>query len=199
MRGPVRAYVEGVVDEAVVAVLGHHVGAPAVTTHVCRGKQAIDRGLTKWRDAVAHGERVLVMRDLDRDACCAPALAAHLQPDAAHGPRLVLAVRSVEAWLLGDRESIASYLGVSLDLVPLTPEDERDPKATIGALAMRGRGSEAARRIAPTAGRAVGPGYTSAIETYIYDHWRPEVAAERCPSLRRCIERLRELAEGADT
>lgn len=106
-----------------------------------------------------------------------------------------VAVRSVEAWLLADRETIVGFLAVELSRVPLLPESEADPKKTLIALARHSRNPEVRRAMVPQpeSGRAVGPAYSSFLKEYIENHWRPGIAARSSDSLRRCLVRLREL------
>jgi hypothetical protein len=136
-----------------------------------------------------------VITDLDRDACAAAFVERHL-PDRATGMHLRVAVRQVESWLMADAESLSTFLSVPRSGVPSDPDACEDAKRELGALAGRSR-----RRVVrdemlprPRSGRLVGPAYPSRLIEFVNTEWRPDQAAMRSESLRRCVRRLRELA-----
>src|SRR5690349_2981582 len=94
------------------------------------GKDDLRRKLAGFNAAARHAPW-LVLRDLDRDATCAPDLVSDLLPRPAKHMCFRIAVRSVEAWLIADRERIASFLGVRLEQVPAQPDLLPDPKGTL--------------------------------------------------------------------
>ncbi len=109
--------------------------------------------------------------------------------------RLRIAVREVEAWLLADRERFATFLGVAAGGLPVSPEAEPDPKQSVVVVARRSKRRELREDLVPRAGsgRREGPGYASRMIEFVLDKergWRPEVAALRAESLRRCITAL---------
>jgi len=108
---------------------------------------------------------------------------------------LRIAVRTIESWLLADRERIAEFLSIDSSLVPLNPEADPSPKRTLVDLARRSRNSKVRRDLVPRpgSGREEGSLYTYRIAEYVELLWDPEAAAQRSDSLRRCRERLREL------
>lgn len=136
----------------------------------------------------------IVLVDLDREADCAASLCRSwlLEP----APKLTfrVAVHALEAWLLADGEAISEYLGVSRERVPRTPDDDPDPKQSLIELACHSRQARIREAMTPSRGRRVGPLYSLLMTEFIERHWRPEIAAERSDSLRRCRLRLRELA-----
>jgi len=105
---------------------------------------------------------------------------------------LRIAVRAVEAWLLGDAERIAEFIGVPKACVPRAPEQLEDPKTELLALARRSRSRAVREDMVPRLGLSArqGPAYTSRMIEYSREFWRPEVAAEHCPSLAGCMEAL---------
>jgi hypothetical protein len=108
---------------------------------------------------------------------------------------LRIPVRAIEAWLMGDRERLAGFLNISVDLIPLNPDIETNPKTTLINLARRCRKTALREDIVPRAGSGapVGPGYTGRIQEFVLQskhRWRPEVAAESSDSLKRCIKAL---------
>jgi hypothetical protein len=109
-----------------------------------------------------------------------------------------IAVRAIEAWLLADRERLATLLGVATNLLPGNPDEVGNPKTALVDLARRSRRRAIRDELVPRAGsgRAVGPLYTSRMIEFVEDTaagWRPEQAARQSDSLARCITRLRAL------
>jgi hypothetical protein len=196
-RPVVTAAVEGLVDEAVVRRLIEHVGAEIGPVHGRQGKDHLKRNLIGYNRAAVFAPW-LVLLDLNSDAECAPALRETLLSAASPMMRLRIAVREVEAWLLADRERIARFLGVPAARVPRVPEVEADPKRSIVGLAQRSKRRAIRDDIIPRqgSGRSQGPGYTSRLMEFVLDKrrgWRPEVAASRADSLRRCLIALKTL------
>ena len=194
MQGaPIYCIVEGLVDEAAVrrvfvefslaAGAFYHASVPAFETRLRRFNQAARH--SPW----------FALCDLDRDECAPTRLERYL-PDPSPGMCFRIAVRSVEAWLLADREGIARFLRVAKASVPVDPEDERDPKSRLVALGRRSRSRAIREGLAPVAGdrRTVGPEYALMVSEFARDHWSPERAADRAPSLRRTIERCHRFA-----
>ncbi len=189
--------VEGPVDEAVLRRLIWDCGAIPGAVY---GKQGKDR-LVQQVSAYNHAARIapwVVLMDLDRDADCAAGLKNRLLPDPSPTLCLRIAVRTVEAWLLADRERFSDFFAVTLSKVPPRPESLLDPKRMIVDLARSSRRKEIRADLVPRSesGRSVGPAYTSRIIEFIEDAqngWRPAVAAEEAESLRRCIRCLQRL------
>jgi len=191
MRG-ISIVVEGKTDVPVVkrvlSLAGHAYGR----VHVMGGKHTLNRSLPAY-NAAARRSFWLVLRDLDHDARCAPELRERLLPEPAPRMAFRIAVREMEAWLLGDRERLAEFLGVRLRTVPLDPECLDSPKDAVVSLAMASRRVALRDDIVPPLDSTarVGRGYAARVIEFAIYHWRPEVASERCDSLRRCLDALR--------
>ena len=185
--------VEGMVDEAVVRKLFSKLCLTPETFYTT-SIPAFETRLRRFNQAARHTPW-FALCDLDRDEC-APTRRQRYLPDPAPGMCFRIAVRSVEAWFLADREGVARFLRVARDSVPLAPEDESDPKSSLIALARRSRSRAIREGLAPAAGdrRRVGPEYALMVGEFARDHWSPERAADRSPSLRRAIERCRRFA-----
>lgn len=144
-----------------------------------------------WNNA-AKGMPFFVLTDLDQ-ALCAPSLQADWLRVPKH-PNLIfrVAIREVEAWLLGDIEKFSEFLKVPTSAVPIDPEGLADPKYAVVSLARRSRSMDLRRMIAPktTTTAKQGPEYNQALGRYVRSYWRPRVAALHCPSLDRCLKRL---------
>jgi hypothetical protein len=113
-----------------------------------------------------------------------------------------VAVRTIEAWLLADRERLAQLLGVNVAWLPTDPDYLDDPKRELINLARRSRRRAVRDDLVPRqgSGRSVGPLYTTRMIEFLQDEtagWRLDQALRASDSLARCVIRLRSLAEAA--
>ncbi len=110
---------------------------------------------------------------------------------------LRVAVRSVEAWLLADREAIGRMLGVSVARIPPNPDSLAAPKQTLVDLARRARRRTVREDMVPRpgSGRSEGPAYASRIIEFADRSWRPALAQNASNSLCRCLTALRKMCE----
>jgi hypothetical protein len=108
----VNVLVEGIQDEAVAKKLLMHMGLEVGTIYGRSGKSHLLKHTNAYNKA-AHILPWFVLVDLDMDAQCPSQALTQWLPDPAAKMRFRIAVRSVEAWLLADRESIAKFLAVS--------------------------------------------------------------------------------------
>jgi hypothetical protein len=186
--------VEGSVDAAVagkiIASIGLHIGP----VHGQRGKHWLDRQLLGYNQAARFGPW-LVLRDLDRDASCAPELHRELLTASEPLMQFRIAVRAVEAWLLADHRGVARFLRIPVSRVPDRPEDLLDPKSTMIELARNSRSRAIRDDMVPVSrtGSRVGPAYTARLIEFTTQEWQLETAAERSDSLNRCINALSRL------
>jgi hypothetical protein len=198
----IAAAVEGIVDEAVVRRLIKHVGATPGEVYGKNGKQSLRRKIRGYNNAAQRAPWIILV-DLDQDADCAPPFRAEWLGDPAPFLCFRIAVRKVEAWLLADRRSIASFLRVAPGEVPVDPESLADPKETMVNLAGKSRSRDIRKDMVPRpkSGRPIGPAYSSRLIEFATQYWRPDEAAEHCESLRRaiaCLERLKKSRGGED-
>jgi hypothetical protein len=187
--------VEGEIDAFVARRLLREAGLPPGEEHIARGKSGLDRRLPGFNQAARHSPW-LVIRDLDRDASCAPSLLALLLPRPSPGLVLRIAVPEVESWLLADRQRIAGFLGVPVAAIPDDPDGLASPKETVIALARRSRRRQIAQGLVPDprAGRRVGPLYAALTCGFVERTWSPADAAGGSGSLRRALLSLARLA-----
>jgi len=188
--------VEGDTDEVVANKLLVHCGHEKGS---CFGKRGANYLLGKLRGfsvRARYGNPMLVMVDLmDTRIECARELVPGIL---ANRPRACLVrgvIRELESWLLADREAVAGFLRISRKLVPAEPERLADPKQSFVNLARRCRNRARREAIVPNQGvsSAVGPGYVDEVIMLVNGYWDPDRAMLVAPSLRRCVERLREL------
>ncbi len=192
--------VEGLVDEAVLRCLIEHVGAVPGPIHGKNGKAQLLRHLRGYNNAARLSPWVVLI-DLNREAQCAPPVVARWLPDPASQMSLRVVVPEIEAWLLGDRDRLAAFLGIGVTRIPPKPERLEEPKRTMVELARQSRRRQIREDMVPrpTSGRAVGPAYTSRLIEFATNAalgWRPTVAAHSCESLARCIRRMERVARG---
>lgn len=197
----ISAAVEGPIDEAVVRRLVASAGGCIARAYRGNGRAGVLRNLPGYNNA-ARFAGWIVLVDLDDDVC-APPFRRRWLPDPAPLMCFRVAVRAVEAWLMGDRERIANFLRVRQSQVPPNPEILPDPKGALVDLARHSRLSRIREDMVPrpSSGRRVGPLYTTRLLHFIDDEvggWRPEVAATgAADSLARCLRALRLLVEQA--
>lgn len=186
--------VEGLCDEAVVKRLVVEAGGQLGAVYGKGGKPALRRKVSGY-NAAAQFAPWVVLVDLDRDAECAPPFRAAWLPTPAPHMCFRVAVRTVEAWLLADRERFARFLGVNLGSLPRSPEDLEDPKQLVVDLARGSRKRDIRADLVPRpgAGRRIGPAYTDRLIEFAVGPWRPPAAAEIAESLKRCMSRISEL------
>lgn len=193
---PLTLVVEGPTDSPVLKRLLADAGILVGPEYVKSGKHALDQSLAGYNNA-ARFSPWLILRDLNSDEPCAPALRRRLLPSPANYMRLHIAVREMEAWLLADAEALSQFLAVPKRDVPQNPEDLQKPKLALVDLARRSRKRHRREAIVPAAGSTakVGPGYAAAIVEFVAQTWRPAVAEQRAPSLRKLRLYLRGLRQ----
>jgi hypothetical protein len=143
-------------------------------------------------NSAAKGMPYLVLTDLD--TCeCAPTLIRQWLNTPKH-PNLLfrVAVREVEAWLLGCREAFAAFLGVPESRIPADVEEIADPKVFVVNLARRSRKRDVRVDIVPEDGSTakVGPAYNERLRLFVETSWDPAMAKVHSPSLRKTIDAL---------
>lgn len=196
----ISAAVEGLIDEAVARKLISHAGGIPATVYGKSGKTLLRQRI----DGYNHAARRLpwmVLVDLDHDANCAPPLREQWLPKPARKLCFRIAVREVEAWLIADTESFASFIGLAAGKIPVEPETLDNPKRTVVNLARSARSRAVRMDMVPRegSGREVGPAYSSRMVECVDTRWRPDVAAKRSASLRGAVDCLRRLVEGGTT
>ena len=201
MRAPITLAVEGATDVVVAKRLLQEAGLEPGVEYVTNGKGALDQRLAGYNHA-ARFSCWLVLRDLDRDADCAPTLARRLLPKQATHMRLHVAVHAIESWLMADSEAISRYLSVTQASVPMSPDAIEDPKRALLELARRSTKRVVREAMLPSEGTSarVGPGFSSFMIEFATTRWRPPVAASKSESLerfRRFLESASDRSKGA--
>lgn len=189
--------VEGPTDEAVLRRVAAHVGLHIGAVHGKNGKRHLRQQISGYNNAARIAPWVVLV-DLDHEAECAPPMRAQWVTDPAPFLCFRVAVRQIESWLLADRETIAKFLRVPANQIPTTPEALDNARDAMVALAARSRQAAIRKDMVPRpgSGRATGPAYASRLIEFATTQWRPDIAADSCQSLRKCLQRLKGLATG---
>src|SRR5450759_378961 len=171
--------VEGFLDQAVFERLVLHVGGSPGRVFGMHGRPHLLERLRGYNAAALHAPW-LVLVDLDRDQCASLLISKWL-PDPAPHMCFRIAIRSIESWLMADRERLARHLSVSTAVVPTNPDSLPDARTAMVNLAGRSSRTSVAGAMVPKAGsgRPVGPGYVGQLMRFVSDPrtgWRPEVA-----------------------
>lgn len=188
--------VEGETDVPVAERLIRRVGLEPINLIVGNGKAKVDKVLA---ERTLYGN-VLVLRDLDQDAKCAPTLIEELLPHSApSGLCLRVPVRSVEGWLLADVEGFSKEFAVHLKAHEIKPDESDNPKRDLINHCRRSRERTIIEDMTRTHARhtVTGPRYVTRIIEFARTGWDPDRAAERSPSLKRALDAIDRLtAEG---
>lgn len=189
---------EGDLDEAVLRRIVREADLWLANVYGRKGKESLLKAVAGY-NAAAHRASWVVLVDLDRDCECAPQCVQRWLPEPAPHMCFRLVVRSIESWLLADRDRIAGFLGVRRANVPDDPDALDDPKRELIDLARRSPRRSVREEIVPRegSGRSVGPLYTTRMIEFVQDEaagWRVDHALGASDSLNRCMGRLRRLA-----
>ncbi len=191
--------VEGVTDEVVLRSLITAIGAQPGPVYGKKGKDDLKKHLVSYNQAAKY-QPWCILLDLDQDNVCAPGLRQELLPDPAEQMCFRIVIRSVEAWLMADRERLATFLAIGLSNIPTDVEALSNPKETMVNLARRSRKCAIKQDMEPRqgSGRSVGPRYAARIIEFVTDTthgWRPLVAAQYADSLQRCLHCLHTMGQ----
>ena len=188
--------VEDAVSEAVmVRLLAYVRYSGRIVYRIERGNGNIRKNIDKYKGAsrvVPH----LVLTDLDRYPC-PPALLDDWNIGKLSGTMTFrIAVREVEAWLLSDRQNIATFLMVAVEKVPCNPESLDDPKQALFGVIRKSRKRRLIEEMIPQPGAHIGPLYNERICDFVLNHWHIETAATNAPSLARNLARISAFLRG---
>jgi hypothetical protein len=187
----VNILVEGRADEPVAKRLISHVGLEVGTVYGRNGKPDLLKRLPNYNQAAQHAPWFVIV-DLDMSAQCPLQAIMQWLPNPTRGIRFRVAVRAIEAWLMADRERMASFLGVAPSRIQHNIDLDPNPKETLINISRSSRKRNIREDIVPrqTSGARVGPLYVPRLTEFVEKLWRPDVAANESESLRRCISAL---------
>lgn len=187
--------VEGDLDAVVLQRVVQEVGAELSQVYGRVGRERIRQGINGYVQAAEYQPWVVLV-DLEKDPC-APALKASWVPSPSRYLCFRVVVRSIESWLMADRENLSAFLAVPLSRIPRLPEQVEQPKQVIVGLARQSARRAIRDDMVPRdgSGRLVGPGYNARLMEFAQRHWDPQRGAQRAPSLEglfRCLRRILE-------
>lgn len=162
-----------------------------------RGITRLAPSLSRYLEQARHVQPVICIADTD-GRCPVDLLAQWLgsRKDARFVFRL--AVTEAESWLLADGETLAEFLAVPVDKIPVRPDELADPKREVLALARRSKRRPIRTEVVSSIdSNKPGNGYNLHLVEYIRMHWRAQQAAKRSPSLARAIRSIRTLEDVA--
>jgi hypothetical protein len=186
-----------VVEDALSETVLRRLLAPPLGRYrvaACYGKRGcgyIRKKIHGFNQAARTGP-YLVLTDLDQAVCPAELRNHWLTAPQSRQLLFHVAVREVESWLLGDKDGLARFLGISPDRVPENPDAIVDPKSALLRLARRSRKRHLREALLPRLGSTaiVGPDYNGTLSEFVLIHWDPLAAARRSESLKRLLDRL---------
>ncbi len=154
-----------------------------------RGFGKIKSNIKKYNRASVF-KPFFVLTDLDQVNCAPELIDAWLTEKKTRNLIFRVAVHEVESWILADRQAFASFLGISVQILPQNPDDLIDPKRELFSLAARSRKKEIKSAILPLPNALKGPDYNGVLSAFVRDLWSPESAAKKSPSLMKTIVAL---------
>ncbi len=188
---------EDELSEAVVERLVAATGCPySITVKMRKNGFGYLRKNAQNLLATARQVPVFLLTDLDRYAC-PPALICDWVGARPIPPlfRFRICVRTVEAWLLADKEGFSEFSGVSEDRIPDAPEIFADPKKVLLDLVKKYGNRSIRRDLLPASKSSarVGLGYNQVLTAFVRGEWNLQRASCRSESLTRAIKSLEEL------
>lgn len=147
-------------------------------------------------NAMSRACPVLLLTDLDRFPC-PPAMVREWLPSERNSEFLFrIAVREVEAWLLGSPRELNAFLQLRYSWNNPDPEGISDPKEILLQLAEDSpfrHLREAVVQVDRHGRRRQEPAYNSVLSEFVGSTWNWKSASDRCPSLRGLLDKLESL------
>ena len=187
-------------DSAIAKRLILHVGGKIGTQREAGGKSKLDPLVPKYLNAARYQQmKWLILRDLDWDGGCAPELRGKMLAETDPYLCFRIAVREAESWLLADSRSMADFLRISENRVPVLPDRIDNPKEALVSLARSSKKSDVRAALIPhpRSGLSSGPEYASWMTKFAAQHWNlnDAVASGRSPSLIKAVNRIKQLVD----
>lgn len=137
--------------------------------------------LPAFNAAAEHGQRFIVLTDLDVHVQCPGQLISSWLPSVNPSPNLTfrVAVKEVEAWLLADSANLAAFLAVDAAMMPSAVESLADPKLEIVRIASSSRSPDVISDLVPKVGSTAEVGRDIWRQYAVRrDHWKPTIPDE---------------------
>jgi len=186
--------VEDDLSASVVRRLCRETGRSIGDVRVAHGFGFIKKNINAFNKA-ARITPYLVLTDLDKGDCPASLWNEWTGSSDRNGNLLFrVAVREVESWLLGDAESLRSYLHVKKEVFWQNSDAINDPKSELLTLAFRSGKREIREAVVikdDRRGLVQGPLYNPTLSGYVNREWNLAVAMTHSDSLKRAVYRLK--------
>lgn len=168
---------------------------PYVFLRLRRGGSGYLRSRIRSLAELSERNFVFLLTDLDNLSCPKNLIGDWVQGLTFRTPNLLfrVAVRETEAWLMADALGVNRKLGINTAKLPYDLDNIFDPKKKLIELASSAP-KEVRQAICPARGSVSSQGleYNSILCGFVRSAWDPLRAAQRSPSLSRCLARLRE-------
>ena len=189
--------VEGSTDAPVAEKLISLVGCEPRVVSASGGSSVIDAKLGRWCQP-SNGRPMLIVRDwdqADRADCPAELVGKLTNPDRPINIALRIAVRSIESWLMADRDAATDFFRTPS--IPENPDSLDKPKLALVSACRKSKLKTIRLGMTPTGsgGGTVGTDYVRLLTDFARDHWDPQRAATKSPSLDRTLARLSQLVD----
>ena len=170
-----------------------------------RGGQ-IKQQINKYNN-LSNAFPVILLTDLD-DAYCAPSLIQSWNITNKSSKFILnIAVDEAEAWLMADRENFARYFQVHIDRIPTSHQTKMMGKTwntemnfpyksslfLTKNIIPNSQSEVIKKQMLPAQGAVKGKEYNVAMTPFIKQHWNIENAIRNSDSLKRMVERLKNL------
>ena len=186
--------VEGATDEPVAERIITAGGHQARRVLTAGGKTRLDARIPGYNRSALH-RPWLVLRDIDHDdagICIADLRRSLAGAEISTGMALRFVVRTMESWLLADRDGFSTFFHVRANQVPQDPDTLDRPKKALVDTCSRSRSRAIRAAVVPRegSGRSVGPEYSATIREFVVHAWDLDRAARASPSLARAVAGL---------
>lgn len=191
----VNVLVEGTLDEAVARRLISHTGHEFGIAYGKKGWTYIEKRIAAFNQSVTDQALLTLVDLMDTGYSCPSEVVHQWLPKRHKNSLLRVVVQEIEAWVLADRTSTASFLNVAVQKMPYNPEDLPDPKQALINIARGSRSKSIRSALVPNSqfSSSEGPLYSSELIRFVTSDWSPTDAALSSESLKKCIARLSQL------
>jgi hypothetical protein len=193
---PANIAIEDSLSEAVVRRLLSYASTHERSYHVGvayrqGGFGYLRRTINGWNSA-ARGIPIVVLTDLDTKPCASSLIQEWFETPIHHNLLFRVAVREVEAWLLGDQANLGTQLLVRGAADLMNADEVPDPKQAIVNLARRSKSSRIRKGMTPREGSTAkqGPLYNDILEAFVRLSWNIDTARLHSSSLDRALIRF---------
>lgn len=190
---PISLAVEDPLSEAILTEMLKQTERPfSIGTCLSRGGYGYLKKIIPGLNQAASGMPYLVLTDLDQAECPLAIISTWLtQP---RHPNLIfrIAIKEVEAWVMADREALAKFLGITINLIPANVDEILDPKQLLINLARRSKKRDLREGIVPEQNSTakIGKDYNGQLIPFVRTHWQVATAQLNSPSLQRAMKAL---------